>query len=201
MEKGKAEYELTDSTITAMGIEDLNGNEMEQPVTWSAYIDRNMVRWATAKKTITIDAGQEGDHEFTLDINNLGGYRRNYTIEGLPAWLTIEEGTTGVLEPTESTTLHATVSKDINIGKYNLLLYLTNDDELTHTLALTVTKQGHAPDWAADKGKLRNMQVCAQVIKDDYVVTNKQNLIGAFDETVWAPPISTSTSRARHCSI
>ena len=176
------DIEHTTVTITAMGIEDLNGNEMEQPVTWSAYIDRNMVRWATAKKTVTIDASQDGDHEFTLDINNLGGYRRNYTIEGLPTWLTIEEGTTGVLEPTESTTLHATVSKDINIGKYDLMLYLTNDDELTHTLALTIAKQGQAPDWTFDKGKLRNMQVCAQVIKDDYVVTNKQNLIGAFDE-------------------
>lgn len=176
------DIEHTTVTITAMGIEDLNGNEMEQPVTWSAYIDRNMVRWAEVKKTVTIDAEQDGDHEFTLDINNLGGYRHNYTIEGLPNWLTIEEGTTGVLEPTESTTLHATVLKDINIGKYDLMLYLTNDDELTHTLALTIDKRGHAPDWTFEKGKLRNMQVCAQVLKDDYVVTSKQNIIGAFDE-------------------
>ena len=176
------EMEHTTVTITAMGVEDLNGNEMEQPVTWSAYIDRNMVRWAEAKKTVTIDAEEDGDHQFTLDINNLGGYRRNYSIEGLPTWLTIEEGTYGVLEPTESTTLHLTVMKDINIGKYDLMLYLTNDDELTHPLALTISKEGTAPDWFADKGKLRNMQVCAQVVKDGYVVSNKQNLIGAFDE-------------------
>jgi hypothetical protein len=34
--------ERTTVNITAMGIEDMNGNEMEQPVIWSAFINRNM---------------------------------------------------------------------------------------------------------------------------------------------------------------
>ena len=40
------DIDRTTVNFTAMGIEDLNGNEMAQPVTWSAFIDCNSVRWA-----------------------------------------------------------------------------------------------------------------------------------------------------------
>ena len=176
------DIDRTTVNITAMGIEDKNGNEMAQPVTWSAFIDRNSVRWAESQKIIEIDALQESDYTFTMDITNHGGAYRTYTIESLSDWMTVEEGMMGTLEPEETRTLHITISKDINIGTYNDVVYLKNDEELSNPLALTVKKIGAAPAWTFNKNAQSSMQVFAQVKSGDVVVTNKENILAAFDE-------------------
>ncbi len=176
------DIDRTSVNITAMGIEDLNGNEMAQPVTWSAFIDRNSVRWAESQKIINIDAQQDEDYTFTVNINNHGGAQQNFTIEGIPDWMTIEEGTMDTLDPEETITLHITISKDINIGTYNDVLYLKNEEELVNPLALTIKKTAATPDWTFNKNGQNNMQVIAQVKMGDTVITNKENLLAAFDE-------------------
>lgn len=176
------DVERTMVNITAMGIEDLNGNEMANPVTWSAYIHKNMVRWDSQKRHIDIDAESTSDYTFSIDIVNKGGGYKTYSIEGLPSWMTIEEGTQGDLAPEEIKTLHITVSKDVNIGTYDEVLYLRNDEELVDPLALTIVKSGKTPDWTFKQNTLRNMQLCAQVTMDGYVVTDKNNVIASFDE-------------------
>lgn len=176
------DIDRTTVNITAMGIEDMNGNEMAQPVTWSAFIDRNSVRWAESQKIIEIDAEKEGDYTFTVDINNHGGAFRTYTIESLADWMTVEEGTMGTLDPEETRTLHITISKDINIGTYNDVVYLKNDEGLSNPLFLTITKRGATPNWTYNKNTQSNMQLIAQVKMGDTVVTNKENILAAFDE-------------------
>ena len=176
------DIDRTTVNITAMGIEDQNGNEMAQPVTWSTFIDRNSLRWAESQKLIDIDAEKDEDYTFTMDINNHGGAYREYTIEGLPDWMTVEEGTMGSLDPEETRTLHITISKDINIGTYNDVLYLKNDEQLVNPLALIIKKSAEAPNWTFDKNSMRNMQVVAQVKMGDGVVTDKESILGAFDE-------------------
>ena len=176
------DIDRTTVNITAMGIEDLNGNEMVQPVTWSAFIDRNSVRWGESQKLIDIAAEKEDDTTFTVDITNHGGAHRDYTIEGMPDWMTIEEGVMGDLDPEETRTLHITISRDINIGTYNDVLYLKNDEELVNPLALTIKKSVAAPNWAFNKNAQTSMQVIAEVKMGDVVVTNKESLVAAFDE-------------------
>ena len=68
------------------------------------------------------------------------------------------------LSPEEEQTLDITILKDLNIGTYDVVLYLKTDEGLVDPLALTIRKTGTAPEWAVDKGKLRNMQICAQVL-------------------------------------
>ena len=176
------DIDRTTVNITVMGIEDVNGNEMAQPVTWSAFIDRNPVRWAESQKIIEIDAGKTEDYTFTIDINNHGGAFRTYTIESLADWITVEEGTMGTLEPEETRTLHITISKDINIGTYHDAIYLKNDEELANPLALIVKKRGAEPDWTFNKNAQKSMQLFAQVKQGDVIVTNKENILAAFDE-------------------
>lgn len=175
------DIERTIVNITALGIEDLNGNEMLQPVQWSAFVNRNMVRWEQSKKRIEIPAGLDEDYVFTITASNQGGSYKDYTIEGLPSWITIDEGTEGTLEPEEEQTFTITVSKDINYGTYYEVLYLRNDEGLVDPLALTIVKAAIAPDWTFKKGQQRNMQICAQVKMGDAIVADKNNIIAAFD--------------------
>jgi len=175
------DIERTTVNLTVMGVEDKNGNEMEQPVTWSAFINRNMVRWETQKKVITIDASETVNTTFEMTITNKGGANRSYTIEGLPSWMSVDEGLEGDLEPTESTTLTLNISKDINIGKYDHVIYLVNDEGLADPLTLTIVKKGPEPDWSYDKDSQRNMQITAQVMVGSKVLTDKNSIVAAFD--------------------
>lgn len=175
------DIERTTVNITAMGIEDLNGNEMLQPVQWSAFINRNMVRWSQPRKRVEIPSGMDEDYVFTVDVRNQGGSYKSYTIEGLPSWITIDEGTEGDLEPEEEQTFTISISKDINYGTYDEVLYIRNDEGLVDPLAITVVKSPESPDWTFKKGQLRNMQLCAQVKMGDALVTDKNNIIAAFD--------------------
>ena len=177
------DIERTMVHITAMGIEDLNGNEMAQPVQWAAFVHKNMVRWAEAKKTIELSEADNKDATFSIDISNKGGNYRSYTIEGMPNWMSIEEGTQGDLDPEETLTLHITVSKDINVNTYDQVLYLRNDEGLVDPLMLTIVKSGVAPQWAVNKNTMKNMQLCAQVQLGGKVVTDKTSQIAAFDES------------------
>ena len=106
---------------------------------------------------------------------------KSYTIEGLPSWITIDEGTEGDLEPEEEQTFTISISKDINYGTYDEVLYIRNDEGLVDPLAITVVKSPESPDWTFKKGQLRNMQLCAQVKMGDALVTDKNNIIAAFD--------------------
>lgn len=175
------DIERTTVNITAMGIEDLNGNEMLQPVQWSAFINRNMVRWSQPRKRVEIPSGMDEDYVFTVDVRNQGGSYKSYTIEGLPSWITIDEGTEGDLEPEEEQTFTISISKDINYGTYDEVLYIRNDEGLVDPLAITIVKSPESPDWTFKKGQLRNMQLCAQVKMGDALVTDKNNIIAAFD--------------------
>lgn len=176
------DIERTMVHITAMGIEDLNGNEMAQPVQWAAFIHKNMVRWAESKKTIELSEADTEDVTFSIDISNKGGNFRNYTIEGMPNWMSIKEGTEGDLLPEETLTLHITVSKDINVNTYDQVLYLRNDEGLVDPLILTIKKFGATPDWSYNKNAQSNMQVIAQVKTGGIVVTNKESILAAFDQ-------------------
>ncbi len=175
------DIERTTVNLTVMGVEDKNGNEMEQPITWSAFINCNMVRWESQKEVITINALEKVNTTFKMTITNKGGAKHTYTIEGLPSWMSVDEGTMGELDPTESTTLTLNISKDINIGKYNHTLYLVNDEGLSDPLMLTIIKKGPEPDWSYDKNAQKNMQITAQVKMAQKVLTDKNSIVAAFD--------------------
>ncbi len=175
------DIERTTVNLTVMGVEDKNGNEMEQPVIWSAFINRNMVRWDKQKIKVTIDADDKENVKFEMSISNKGGATREFSIEGLPSWMTVEEGLEGELEPTEKTSMTFSISKDINIGKYNHVIYLVNDEGLADPLTVTIEKKGHEPDWTFDSGLEKNAQITAQVMVGSKVLTDKNSIVAAFD--------------------
>lgn len=78
--------EKTTVNFTVKDVSDLNGNLMESPVTWSAYIDRNQLKWS--EKSVTKEKKLNATMTFAVDVENHGGMVKNFTIEGLPAgWM------------------------------------------------------------------------------------------------------------------
>lgn len=96
----KEPYERIEKTIvkfTVDGVRDKNGNEILSPITWSAYIDRNQLKWSDRALTVV----KKLNEEKTLKVKalNKGGSIEHFTVETLPSWLEAEPAS-GTIDPT-----------------------------------------------------------------------------------------------------
>ena len=133
------DFEQQIVTFTVTGVQDMNGNRMGSPVTWTAFIDRNHVRWAEAERHVECSLYEGAD--FTVDIVNVGGMNQGYTVQNLPSWLDVSEPS-GTLAPASTHTLQFRVSEALNVGTYDQVLYLVNDNNVARPLNLTVKVNG-----------------------------------------------------------
>ena len=84
--------------------------------------------------------------DFTVDIVNVGGMNQGYTVQNLPSWLDVSEPS-GTLAPASTHTLQFRVSEALNVGTYDQVLYLVNDNNVARPLNLTVKVNGDEADY------------------------------------------------------
>ncbi len=179
-----ADREINKQTlyITVRDVEDLNGNPMPSPVMWTAYVDRNALKWDYRQV--------EFSHEYNntyYDINHLdisftnqSGRRHQYSIESLPAWLTVDE-TSGSVDPTEFKQVRFSFDFSMPVGTYTDLVYLTDENGLSEPLRVNYEVQAKCP-WnepSATDYPL-NMSVCGQVQLDGEILTNPNDKVIAL---------------------
>ena len=170
--------------LTVRDVEDLNGNRLAAPVTWTVYADLNSVRWneRTHRETLTDD---EQTHRFTVHINNTTGITRQFTINNLPNWLSAspEQGT---LEAEEDKTITFTINAArLKIGTHHHLIYLTDDQGLAEPLLVEVSKETEPPYANVDLNRYPlNMSLCGRVLMSDgnktVINTNEQDYVYAI---------------------
>jgi len=164
--------------FTVDRVEDLRENRMASPVTWTAYIKQNSVIWNETQMNFTKQVYDE--LEFDVNILNIGGTEESYTISGLPEWLTVNEAT-GTLFPDSYKTLHFTVNPVVNIGDYDVSIFLTSDFGYAEKLALNLNVFKTAPDWEANEDDYQySMNIIGQLKIDGRLSVNENDKIAAF---------------------
>jgi hypothetical protein len=167
--------------VTVRDIEDKNGNTMASPQTACYYVTNNSLEWLVNRLDTTIMYGSV--QEVELPFYNWSASRHTYTIENCPKWLTLDKYT-DVLAPLGMDYVKATASKDLNIGTYNEIIYLTDEDGISEPFYLNLTVEGNQPDWAQSVGSelLENsMSISGQVYLYDELDTDGRDIVGAFD--------------------
>ena len=167
--------------VTVRDIEDKNGNTMASPQTACYYVTNNSLEWLVNRLDTTIMYGSV--QEVELPFYNWSASRHTYTIENSPKWLTLDKYT-DVLAPLGMDYVKATASKDLNIGTYNEIIYLTDEDGISEPFYLNLTVEGNQPDWAQSVGSelLENsMSISGQVYLYDELDTDGRDIVGAFD--------------------
>ena len=152
--------------ITVRDVEDMNGNPMPSPVTWTAFVDRNSLTWAEREMKLYAVYGAQNSASNTYEMNilNNSGKRHQYTIESLPEWLKTTPSY-GSLQPTEDKTITFSYSVELPVGIYTDLVYLTDENGLAEPLRVELTIEAEAPYEEIDKGKYPlNMSLCGQVV-------------------------------------
>lgn len=167
--------------ITLRNLEDLNGNRMLNPISWTVYVDKNQLRWS--QNEITVNTQRNSSEKFDLTISNTGGTTRQYQLTSLPSWLTAVPAS-GTLSPQATQTIHFTIAEGMNIGEHTEYIYLQDDQDLVERLLLTVKVESVCP-WEADSKDLpMSMSLIGQVLltngNDTTYDTDTNDIVAAF---------------------
>ena len=179
------DYEINKQNIqiTVRDVEDLNGNPMESPVTWTVFVNKNRLKWAEKNIEYILDRDEYSEDVFTFKtkIINTSGERYQFTIDGLPAWLSCSEAR-GTLDPEEERTLTFTVdAPNMNVGEYSELIYLTDMNNLSEPLMVDIAIEAQDPWQNADFAEYpTTMNIRAQVYVDEKIDTDANDIVGAF---------------------
>lgn len=177
----KEPYERIEKTIvkfTVDGVRDKNGNEILSPITWSAYIDRNQLKWSDRALTVV----KKLNEEKTLKVKalNKGGSIEHFTVENLPSWLEAEPAS-GTIDPTASADIVLTIDPSLNIGTYDETLYLRGDNNVVEALQLTVKVEGEKPEWTVNPADFKyNMSVFGKLYINKVYSSDDEDMLAAF---------------------
>lgn len=155
--------------VTVRDVEDLNGNPMPSPITWSAFVDRNALKWSRSSIEHVADYGDEmSDWDcWTVKVVNNSGKRHQYTIESLPEWVVLEE-TYGSIQPLEEKEIALCFNPEYPVGSYSDVIYLTDEYGLSEPLRLDMTIEAKQPYADINPSNFENtMSLRGQVILVD----------------------------------
>ena len=169
--------------VTIRDIPDLNGNAMASPVTINCFVDCNALRWANKTHKYEIPYGE--GMEFDVLIRNVSGANHTYEVTNLPKWLTVSPRT-NTIGPKEEIYLTFTVNKNLNVGTYDEIIYLTDEEGLAEPLSLSLTIYDEEPEWVVDRSLRRyTMNILGRVVMgsldNHQIITDTRDIVGVFD--------------------
>ncbi|MBL4705989.1 MAG: LamG domain-containing protein, partial [Flavobacteriales bacterium] len=165
--------------FTVSFVKDMNGNTIESPITWTAYVDRNQVVWQDGQFSFEVDKGTEIN--FQSDVVNNSGQSFAYTISNVPSWLNVSS-TSGTAGPLSTTTIGFTVPNNVNAGTYQQDILLTTAFGYDEKLEINVkVKEVPPTDWTVDPTAYQySMDVIGQIAFNGVISRSEDNMLGAF---------------------
>lgn len=159
---------------------DANGNE-SNPIHWTAYVKRNQLLWQ-GDNEVAIEQQSGESTTFEAVIENESGSSENWTLSGLPTWLTAS-ATSGTLKAQSTKTITFTVASSTAIGKYEQTIYLTGNNNISEPLTLNLKVKGEEPDWAVNtSGYQFNMSIVGQLQFQNAISTDEDDIVAAFND-------------------
>ncbi|MBP1541512.1 MAG: hypothetical protein ILA25_05010 [Prevotella sp.] len=167
--------------VTVRDVEDKNGNRMASPKTACYLVYNSSLEWLVNKVDHTVKYGS--GEQIEMPFYNNSAVNHTYKIENCPKWLTLNSYS-DVVAPQSLGAIVATVNKDLSIGSYSEIIYLTDEEGITEPLYLNLTVEGDKPSWAngIDKALLDySMSISGQVYLYNQLDTDARDIVGAFD--------------------
>ena len=173
------QIEKTNVYVTVKEVADLQGNLMASPVAMDLYVYRNPLRWNVKRKAVEVKYGMETTIDLT--IQNLSGKAKDYTLEGLPYWMTASQSS-GKIDALDEQSVMLTISPYVNIGDYEEIVYIVGENGITEPLPLNIRVRGDAPEWAVDDELKRGnvtMHIVARVMMDGEIAHDEEDILAA----------------------
>lgn len=164
--------------ISVADVQDMNGNRLQSPVRWTAFIDQNYLKWS--EESLAFEKKEFEPLAFKVKIMNKYGTEQSFSIDNLPSWLSVSQQT-GIIGPSNSIEVTFTINEGLNIGTYDENIYLRNADGANELLAISIRVFGEKPDWSVDPSKFNySMNVFGELSINGIVSTDAEDMLAAF---------------------
>ena len=158
-------------------LKDNYGNKRTTPVEWEFYVDRNPMRWSDPSVSIVKPEGTT--QNFTRTLINTGGSAMNFTLTGLPSWLTADP-LTGTIPPGFSQIVNFSISDQLSGGRYRDTVY-SHTAQGDEDLRLDVRVLCDSPDWAVIPGAYQySMNIIGKLLIDSILSDDVYDKIAVF---------------------
>ena len=173
--------------LVLRGVEDLQGNPMSNPLMWSVYVNKNVMKWKdkTIKRSIRYGEAETVEAHF----ENISGRSVNYTVDTGSSWLTLDK-TMGLAGPLEEDGIKIKIGNGLAPGAYEAIINLTDEDGLTSKLFVVANVEADEPDWTVTTAQdyQESMSLTGQVMVDQAetkaVDTDERDIVAAFYDGV-----------------
>jgi hypothetical protein len=177
-----ADIENVTLDITVENVQDLDGNHMQSPKTWIAYINQNQVKWQD--QGITLNKTLGAALTFNATIVNSGGSLKAFTIGNMPSWLSVNKPT-GTLSPNSTQQLTFTIDQGVNIGDYTQDITLTTDFNFPEKYTLALKVAATPPTWSVNPSNFQYSEgIIGQIRIDGITSTNPDDKLAAFSKGI-----------------
>ncbi len=168
--------------VTVRDVEDMNGNPMASPVMWTAFVDRNSLKWEDDDLNLyaTFGAPVTNFEYRDVEIINRSGKRHQFAIESLPDWLSVDQSY-GSINPLEDKFIRFYYNPNMPVGKYMDVVYLTDENGLSEPLEVEYTVEALPPYEDVNTSLYPlNMSVCGLVKIGDTYDTDPEDIVYAI---------------------
>ncbi len=165
--------------ITVDRIEDKFENRISSPITWTAFIDQNQLKWG--KQSVEIAKPLYDPYSFEVEVVNFSGTDQEFRIENLPSWLSASPAS-GSLAPLSSAKVTFRVDEGINTGAYRQDLFLSGDFGFDEKLILDLRVFRPLPeDWKVTPSNFQfSMNVIGELRIAGRISTDENDQLGVF---------------------
>lgn len=166
--------------VTVKGVRDTHNN-MSDNVTWNVYVRQNQLLWQSKE----IELGKFGTERvaFEVGIANNSGSAENWTVSGLPAWLTLNSES-GMLPAVSERKLKFEIDPALNVGYYEATVYLTGSLGIAEPLVIRVNSTNEKPEWSVNPSDYEfSMNINGQLNVSGEYSQDVNDIVAAFRGT------------------
>ncbi|MBU2019947.1 MAG: T9SS type A sorting domain-containing protein [Bacteroidetes bacterium] len=164
--------------ITVKNLLDKQGNKMQSPKSWIAYINKNQVKWNDSE--FNLNKNIDTNLVFNSSITNTGGATKSFTISNLPSWVTASI-TSGTISPNQTINIQFTINSGVTIGDYTQDLFLLTDFNFPEKLTLNLKVRRNSPNWQVNPSDFQySMSITGQLKMNDLISANTEDKLVAM---------------------
>jgi hypothetical protein len=167
--------------VTVANMYDLSDNRQESPITWTAYITKNPLKWFVEgyDNNMSLVLNEKKTDTYQLVIANVGGNIQNFTLSA-PNWLKLQSRA-GTIAPNSQVKINFTVDTTLSAGNYFDQIKLSSKYNFIEKIQLNLRVLKAEPNWDFNPLNFEeNMNVISKVRIDGKLSSDTYDKVIAF---------------------
>jgi hypothetical protein len=133
--------------ITVANMFDMTDNMQESPISWTAYINKNPLKWFIEgyNSKLNIAVNENKSETYQLVIANVGGNFQNFTLS-LPRWIKVQSKS-GTISPNSQVKINLSIDTTLSAGNYFDEIKLISNYNFDEKIQVSLRVLKSEPNW------------------------------------------------------